>query len=457
MANQNHEQWSSRWGFILAAMGSAVGLANIWRFPYSAGMSGGGAFVLIYIGAVLMVALPLLMAELLVGRRGQSSPPNSIAKVAKEVGANPNWIKMGYAGSIAVILIISFYSVVGGWAMNYVVKLGSGSVSGLPAAGIQAHFDELIANPAIMLLSYTLFLAVTVFISANGIQRGIERTVKVLMPTLFIMLLGMVVYAAVWGDFMAAVKFLFTPKFSEITPRIVLDAFGQAFFSISVGLTNLMAYGAYLSRKTSIPQSCVIIVGADTLVAILAGLAIFPIIFAYNLEPAGGPGLVFTTLPIVFGSMTGGTIVGALFFVLLSCAALTSSISMLEAPVAWLQDQRGWSRRRATLSIGLLVWSLGLLCVFSFNIMSGVYPLGGIEYFAGQTFFDLFDFVTTRVLSPLIGACIALFVGWALTKKLTAGELDIEADHIGYKFWLFSVRFLVPVVLALLCYSLLTS
>lgn len=457
MQQQSHEQWSSRWGFMLAAVGSAVGLANIWRFPYSAGVSGGGAFVLIYIAAVVTIVLPLLMAELLVGRRGQASPPIAIAKVAREAGASRNWVAMGHGGIVAAILILAFYSVVGGWALSYVFKLGSGSLSGMAAAVVQAEFDAFTSNAGLLLLGYSVFLGVTVLISAQGIQHGVERTVKLLMPTLFFMLLGMVVYAAVAGDFAAAVRFLFTPDFSAVTPRIVLDAFGQAFFSVSVGLTNLMAYGAYLQRDVSIPRSCIVIVGTDTLVALMAGLAIFPIIFAYNLEPASGPGLVFMTLPLAFGAITGGAILGALFFVLLTFAALTSSICMLEAPVAWLHERRGWRRKQAAIAVGVLVWLLGLLCVFSFNALAGVHPLGDIAYFAGMTFFDLFDFVTTRILAPLIGACIALFVGWALTKHITADELGADGSAVAYSLWRFSLRFLAPVVLTLLCYSLLSS
>jgi len=451
------EQWSSQWGFMLAAMGSAIGLANMWRFPYTAGVSGGGAFVLVYLGAVITVALPLLMAELLVGRRGQSTPTMSIARVAKESGGSRTWTTMGYGGILAAILVLGFYSVVGGWALSYVVMTGSGALDGKTAVELQGSFDQLSASPGWMLLAYTCFMGAAVAISSFGIQQGVERAVKTLMPALLVMLVGMVIYAAVTGEFVAALKFLFTPDFSEITPSIVLDAFGQAFFSISVGLTNLMAYGAYMNRDISIPRSSAIIVGADTVVALLAGMAIFPIIFAHGLEPAGGPGLVFMTLPIVFGSVDGGVLLGSLFFLLLSFAALTSALCMLEAPVSWLVDQRGWPRRLATLAIGGLVWTLGLLCVFSFSLLADIHPLDNFAYFADKTFFDLFDFVITRVLSPVIGACIALFVGWAVTKKITSEELGADSGQLGYRLWLLSVRFLVPAVLAALCYSLLSS
>ncbi|MCR8922822.1 sodium-dependent transporter [Dasania sp. GY-MA-18] len=457
MSNNNQQQWSSRWGFMLAAMGSAVGLANIWRFPYAAGESGGGAFVLVYLGAVLTVALPLLIAELLVGRRGQASPPNAIAAVAQEAGGSRLWKKMGYGGSIAAILILAFYCVVGGWTLTYILKMASGSMSGMSGLELGQAFDEVNANPWLMLLAFSAFLGITVFISSKGIQGGVERTVKLLMPTLLIMLVAMVLYSAITGEFIKALSFLFNPDFSRITPAIVLDAFGQAFFSVSVGYTNLMAYGAYLKKDINIPSSCAVIVGADTLVALLAGLAIFPIIFSYGLEPDGGPGLVFMTLPIVFGSVSGGAILGALFFLLLSFAALTSSLSMLEAPVAWFSDLWQWSRKKSVYIAGALVWSLGLLCVFSFNLLADVHPLGMFTYFEGKTFFDLYDFVTTRIAAPVIGTGIAIFVGWVMTKKMTAQELSSSETQLGYKLWLYSVRFLVPVVLSLLCYSMLTN
>ncbi|WP_116365263.1 sodium-dependent transporter [Parahaliea mediterranea] len=451
------EQWSSQWGFMLAAMGSAIGLANMWRFPYTAGVSGGGAFVLIYLGAVLTVALPLLMAELLVGRRGQATPTLSISRASAESGASRGWTLMGYGGLLAAVLVLAFYSVVGGWTLSYVAIAGSGGLQGQSAEALQALFDGLTASPGLMLLAYTAFLGITVALSSLGLQSGVERTVKLLMPALLVMLVGMVIYAAITGDFTRALAFLFVPDFSAVTPAIVLDAFGQAFFSISVGLTNLMAYGAYMSRSTSIVRSSAVIVGADTLVALLAGLAIFPVIFAHQLAPAGGPGLVFMSLPIVFGNVSGGLLLGTVFFLLLSFAALTSALCMLETPVSYLIDERHWRRRPATLAVGVVVWLLGLSCVLSFSYLAGVHPLGGLDYFQSMTFFDLFDFVVTRLLSPLIGACIALYVGWALARRVTAEELGLGQDTLPYRLWLLSVRFAVPAVLVGLCYSLLAG
>ncbi len=453
--SQSHEQWSSKVGFIMAAVGSAVGLANIWRFPYAAGSNGGGAFVFIYIAAILCVVMPILMAELLVGRRGQLSPPNAIAAVAKEAGASPHWRWMGLVGVIAAILIFSFYSVVGGWTLAYVFKAGSGELVNANLESIQGTFDGLNASAGGLFTWASCFLLLTVFVSARGIKAGIEKAVRILMPMLFVMLLGMVAYAAVAGDFAAAWTFLFTPDFSKVNSDVVLDAIGQAFFSIGVGITNLMAYGSYLDRKTSIPRSSATIIAADTLVALLAGLAIFPIIFAYGMDPSGGPGLVFMALPYAFGQMPGGFFFGALFFVLLFFAALTSAISMMECSVAYLREKLDLTRRNAALLSGGISWALGLLSVLSFNHLSDFHPLGMFSLFENRTFFDLIDYVTSTLIMPLSSIFVAVFAGWVLPKVITADELD--GDSVGYRLWHFLVRYVAPLGLGAVFFSLVTA
>lgn len=455
MQQAAHEQWSSRLGFLMAAVGSAVGLANIWRFPYAAGSNGGGAFVFIYIAAILCVVMPILMAELLVGRRGQLSPPNAIAAVCRESGATERWRWMGLVGVVAAILIFSFYIVVGGWTLSYVFKAGTGELANASSEAIQATFDGLNASPVELFLWASSFMLITVLVSAQGVQAGIEKAVKVLMPLLFVMLLGMVGYAAVAGDFAAAWKFLFTPDFSQVTSDVVLDAIGQAFFSIGVGITNLMAYGSYLDRQTSIPRSSVAIITADTLVALLAGLAIFPIIFAYGMDPSGGPGLVFMALPYAFGQMPGGFFFGALFFLLLFFAALTSAISMMECSVAWIRERLGSSRRNAALISGGVSWALGLLSVLSFNLLADVHPLAFLQAFEGKTFFDLFDYLTSTVIMPLCSIFVAVFVGWVLPRAITADELD--GDSLAYRTWHLLVRYVAPVGLAAVFLSMVTA
>ena len=442
----------------MAAIGCSVGLGNIWRFPYSAGVNGGGAFVLVYLAAVLVLALPILMAELLIGRRGASSPPAAIEAVATESGRSSNWRWMGILlGGIGAITVLAFYSVVGGWTLAYAVKMGAGQIQGISAANANIVFDDLTASPGSMLMWFTLFIGLTIYISTRGLHAGVERAVNLMMPTLFLMLVAMVIYAAIVGDFGAALQFMFKPDFEKLNAVIVLGAFGQAFFSVSVGITNLMAYGAYIERQTSLPQSATIIVGADTLVAVLAGLMIFPIIFGYGLEPGAGPGLVFITLPFAFGQISGGLIFGAVFFVLLFFAALTSSISMMEAPVSWLTDATGLSRRSAALVSGGISFVLGILAVLSFNVLSDVHPLGAIPIFSDKTFFDLFDYFVTNLLMPLGGILIAVFAGWIVKRRFTADELFGGQNILAYRVWLFLVRFLAPVVLAYVLFDMATS
>ena len=278
---QNKLEWSSRFVFIMACVGGAVGLGNIWMFPYKAGTNGGGAFVLIYIAAVMLLALPVCIAELMIGRRGGGGPPNAIARVAIESGHTKHWRWMGVIlAGVGAVFALSFYSVVGGWTVAFAAKTVTGQISGLEANQIINLFDELNGNPVELYTWFCVFIGMTVYISSRGLHKGLEQAVRLMMPALFVMLIMTVFYAAIIGDFAAALSFLFTPDFSKVDTQIVMTAFGQAFFSVSVGLTNLVAYGAYLKKEVNIPESATIICGADSLVAILAGLAVFPIIFA---------------------------------------------------------------------------------------------------------------------------------------------------------------------------------
>jgi NSS family neurotransmitter:Na+ symporter len=448
MQSNDTTRWSSRFAFLMAAVGSAVGLANIWRFPYTAGVSGGSAFVLVYLGAVVLLALPLVIAELTLGRRGKGAPPTAIRNVARESGRSPNWGWMGVIlGGFGGMLALSFYSVVGGWTMAYAVEVARGSLHGVTIDEAQQVFGTLNGNVWALLAWFTVFIGATIWISARGVNAGVERAVKLMMPALFVLLLMMVGYAARVGDFARAIEFLFTPDFSKLNTSIVLAAFGQAFFSVSVGLTALVAYGAYIRRTTSIPRSAAIICSVDTLIALLAGLAIFPIIFAFGLEPDAGPGLVFITLPFVFGDIAGGQFFGTVFFVLLLFAALTSSIGMIEAPVAWLSERTPLGRTGAALLAGSISWSLGVLAVLSQNVLADFYPLDGIPVFAGKTFFDLFDFLVINIMMPLGGLLIAVFTGWLVHRRFTEDELYGSRPTIWYRGWRFLLRYLAPLML----------
>jgi NSS family neurotransmitter:Na+ symporter len=458
MTTSGTPQWSSRTAFVLAAVGCAVGLGNIWLFPYTAGANGGGAFVLVYLGAVVVLALPVLMAELMIGRRGAAAPPAAIAAVAAESGHSRNWRWMGILlGGIGAILALAFYAVVGGWTMAYVFKMATGQLQQIDAAQSKVIFDQLNSEPGSLLPWFTAFFAATIFISARGVQSGIEKAVKFMMPALFLMLVAMVIYAASVGDFSRAVRFLFNPDFSKIDSQVVLRAFGQAFFTVSVGITNMMAYGAYLQRDTRLPRVSAVIVGADTLVALLAGLAIFPIIFQYGLEPGAGEGLVFMTLPIAFGQVPGGLVFGTVFFVLLLFAALTSSIGMLEPPVSWLRDTTNLKRLSAALLAGSIAFVLGLLAALSFSVLSDFQPLGGIALFENMRFFEVFIYLVTSVLMPFGGLVLTVFAGWLIKKQFSRDELFEGRDSFLYRAWLIIVRFVAPAILAFVLFDVATG
>jgi len=436
-----HGQWSSRWAFILAATGSAVGLGNIWKFPYMAGQNGGGAFVLIYLLCILLVGLPIMMAEVMLGRRGRQSPINTMDTLAEEVGASRRWTLLGWGGMLAGFIILSFYSVIAGWTLAYIPRAAAGVFDGVDAEGIGAIFGGLISDPERLLAWHTIFMAMTIAVTARGVQSGLEKAVRILMPALFILLLIMVGYAMSTDSFQRGLEFMFYPDFSKITGSGVLAAMGQAFFSLSLGMGAIMVYGSYLPSKASIAQTTFVIAMADTAVAILAGVAIFPIVFAYGLEPSAGPGLIFQALPLAFGHIPGGDLFATLFFVLLFFAAWTSAISLVEPAVAWLVENHGLSRVMAAAWVGIATWGLGMFTVFSFNILSE-------PVLFGKTFFDLLDYLTSNIMLPLGGLLISLFAGYFLPRA--ASEEELHLDPRLYAGWRFLVRFVAPLAVTLI-------
>ncbi len=432
-----HGQWSSRWAFIMAATGSAVGLGNIWRFPYITGEYGGGAFVLMYLVCVLLVGIPIMMAEVLLGRRGRQSPINTMSSLSKEEGLSPAWRYLGWMGVVAGFLILSFYSVVAGWTLEYIFHAGSGSFLTATDGEIGETFDSLLRDPGQLLAMHTLFMALTVVIVAMGVRSGLERAVKFLMPALFILLLILVGYAMSTDGFQEGLYYLFYPDWSKLSGEGFLAALGQAFFSLSLGMGAIMVYGSYLPDNASIGHTSVSIALADTVVAIMAGLAIFPLVFAYGLEAGSGPGLIFVTLPIAFGQMPYGQVFGTVFFVLLLFAAWTSSISLLEPAVAWLVENRGIARPRSAAIAGLIAWILGIGSVLSFNLWQD-YTL------FDKTYFDIMDYVTSNILLPLGGLLIAVFTAWLMSRKAVVAELGL-GEGLVFQAWLFVVRFVAPI------------
>jgi NSS family neurotransmitter:Na+ symporter len=446
---RKHEHWSSRATFLLAAVGAAVGLGNIWKFPYVTGQNGGGAFVLVYLLAVAFVALPILVAEIALGRWGRQSPPNAMANVAQASGRSGFWSSVGWFGMLAAYLIATYYSVIAGWAIAYIFKNGKGDFSGQNATAVKAQFDALLASPGQLTLWHGIFMAICTLILVRGLQKGIEGTVKVMMPALFALLLAMVIYGAVEGDMVSALHFMFDFDLSAITPRVFLVAVGQAFFSIGVGMGLMMGYGAYLPKEVSIGKSAVIIAGMDTLVAIIAGLAIFPIVFVNGLDPAEGAGLIFVSLPIAFGSVTGGVIFGTLFFILLFFAAVTSVIATLEPSIAWLQERFQLERPQAAAFVCVSVFVLGLGTVFSFNHWSEWRPLVAIERYAGFGYFEILDYLTANIMIPLCGLLLAVFVGWRIKPEAIQAELQISNPAL-FRAWFWLLRWVAPISIVLI-------
>lgn len=440
----HHEFWSTRVGFIMAAVGAAVGLGNIWRFPYAAGTGGGSAFVMVYILAVIAVALPMLVAELSLGRRGGGSPPLTFANLAREAGASGRWRVAGFAGLFIVFMILTFYSVIGGWVMAYIPRALSGEFTGATTEQVGGVFDALLADPWELMGWHAVFMVATVWIVARGVKQGIEMAADVLMPALFVLLVLLMFYAAFVGDFAGAANFLFTPDFSKLTPQVVMAAVGQALFSTAVGAGTMITYGAYLHKDASIPRMSGIIAGGDTLVALVAGLVIFPLVFANSQSPGEGPGLIFVTLPVAFAHMPGGAIVAPLFFVLLMFAAITSSIAMLEPIVSWAEEQRGIRRPVAAVIGGIAAWLVGLCTVFSFNIWKDVHPLDFMKIFEGKTFFDLIDFAVSSVMLPLACVAILFFSAWVMPASAMKDEIS-GGSSLFFTVWRFMARFVAPI------------
>ncbi|HLS99509.1 MAG: sodium-dependent transporter [Trueperaceae bacterium] len=438
-----HGSWASRWTFILAATGSAVGLGNIWKFPYITGENGGGAFVLVYLGCILLVGVPVMMAEVMLGRRGAMSPINAMANLTREVGAHRGWNLIGWFGVVVAILILSYYAVIAGWALAYVAEMASGTLQGVSGADSAARFATLLADPGRLILWQSLFLGLTMLVVIGGVTRGLGVAVRIMMPLLFVLLVVLLVYAVRGGNFAAGAEFLFSFRVDGLSWAGVLEALGHAFFSLSLGMGAIMAYGAYMPEDAPIGKTVITIAFFDTLVALMAGMAIFPMVFATpGMEPNAGPSLMFQTLPVIFGNMPGGLFFGALFFVLVTIAAWSSSISLIEPGVAWLIESRGFNRVSANLLLGAVAWVLGIGTVLSFNLWKG-HTLGG------NTFFDVIDFATSSVMLPLTGLLIAVFAGWVLSREVAMGAIGDRHPRL-LMLWHWLLRYVSPLAIGVI-------
>ncbi|MGO2242639.1 MAG: sodium-dependent transporter [Halomonas sp.] len=420
------ERWGSKRAFILAITGAAVGLGNIWRFPYVAGENGGAAFLLVYVAFVLLLGIPVMMAEILIGRAGRRGPMQALGALAAEAGASPHWRWLGLFGAFTVFCILSFYSVVSGWSIEFLVASVNGNFNGASVEVIGAGFDAFLANPGLLIFNHTLFLFMTMSVVAAGVAKGLERLNNLLMPLLYFLLLLLAGYAATTDGFGTALAWLFLPSFDALTPSVVVHAMGHAFFTLAVGACALMAYGAYMPEEQSLPKAAFVVAVLDISVALLAGIAIFSVVFAQGMDPAEGPGLMFVTLPIAFSELPWGSVWLSVFFLLLLLATWTSAINLAEPMVATLQGL-GLRRSLSTLVVAVSVWLIGLLSAFSFSTLAEFRPL------FGRNVFELVSSIPPDVFLPLGGLMIAIFAAWVMPQERVASALG--AGERGYLVW----------------------
>ncbi len=444
-SNGRSANWSSRITFILAAAGAAVGLGNVWKFPYIVGENGGAAFIAVYLACIAVVGIPVMIAEITIGRMGQQNPVKSISNICKRHGISKNWKILGFICVLASFTILSFYSVVGGWVLHYVTLAMSQSFSGLDHAGVEGVFSDLVSSPSLLLFWHFVFMGTTMLIVSKGIKGGIEKVVTFCMPTLFAILVILAVYSATTDGFHESIAYLFNPDFEKLTSEGVIVALGHAFFTLGLGMGTMIAYGAYLDKNISIVKVSCSVALLDTIVALLAGLAIFPIIFSNNMQPESGPGLIFQALPLAFSNMPFGSYFGILFFLLLTMAALTSSISVLEPVVQYLEENWQLARRRATLIAGSACWSVGVLSAFSLNLLSDFHPLDFITTLEDKTIMGVLEFVSSNLMLPVSGLISAVFVGWVINRKFGRGS-SFDSGAVGSAL-LTTTKYITPLAI----------
>lgn len=432
---ETRENFSSSFGILAAAVGSAIGLGNIWRFPYIAGQNGGGAFLIIYLGIVAIIGLPIMISEFVIGREGKSDAIGSFKKLSKEP-----WFASGVLGVLAAFFILSFYGVVAGWTLEYIVKAATNSFAGQSGEQITNMFVNFIADPIKPIIWQIVFMIMTALVVSTGVQKGIEKLAKVLVPLLLVIIIILDVQALSLPGGGAGFEFLFKPDWSKLNGSVVLAALGHAFFSLSLGMGIMITYGSYIDNKENLGKMAVGISIGDTLIALLAGMAIFPAVFAFGVEPSSGAGLVFMSLPNVFIQMPGGYIFGVLFFSLLALAALTSTMSLLEVVVAYLVDSHGMKRKMATIISLVSITAVGMIASLSNGVLSHI-------IIAGDNIFDFIDHTTANYFLTTAALLSVIFLGWRLDKDIVKKQLTsggtVQAGYLNV--FMFLVRFIVPI------------
>ncbi|TPV95703.1 MAG: sodium-dependent transporter [Myxococcales bacterium FL481] len=440
-------QWGSRLGFILAAAGSAVGLGNIWKFPYITGENGGGAFVAVYLVSIAVVGLPIMLAETLLGRMGQSSTVGTYAKLSSP---RSGWVLAGWLGVLAAFMMLSFYSVVAGWTLHYVWLALSGGLTAVDAEHLPAVFNALRSDGPVNIAWHVAFMALTMIIVLGGIQRGLERAARVLMPALLGMLAGLLLYCTGLDGFGPAFDFVFGFHAEALTRDGVLEALGHSFFTLSLGMGAMLTYGSYMRQRDDFITTSIAITLLDTGVALMACLVLFPITFSYGMEPSAGPGLVFQNIPVALSTLPGASSLTVIFFLLLTFAALTSAISLLEVVCAYFIDERGWTRRQATLVLGGAITLFGVPSALS---MSAAPFMADEHGLVGRNWFDSLDYLVSNWMLPLGGLLTALFMAWRVGDEARRVAFDRGTSLGGagqvYLAWLQLLRFLVPITIAL--------
>lgn len=438
-ATTSRDSFSSKFGIIAAAAGSAVGLGNIWKFPYVAGQNGGGAFMLIYLFFVLLIGVPVMMSEFAIGRKGQKNAYGSFSVIAPRT----RWNLIGFMGVVAAFFILAFYSAVAGWTLEYILHSVTHRFAGQTTNDLSNAFNSFISNPIRPIFWQLIFMVLTALIVLAGIKKGIEKYTKILMPLLFFLIVLLCIRSVTLDTEYKGLKFLFTPDFSKVNAKTILYALGQAFFSLSLGMGALITYSSYFGKNEKLGNTALEVSVADTVIAILAGVMIFPAVFAFGIEPSSGPSLVFITLPGIFQKMPGGDFFGALFFILLAVAALTSTISLLEVVVAFFSEELKISRKKATAIATLAISVLGIFASLSFG------PLKDFTLF-NKSIFDILDYTASNVLLPLGGLLIVVFVGWFAGKNILRNELsNNESLKIRYfTLFQFIVKFIAPLAIA---------
>lgn len=434
------EQWGSKIGFILAAAGSAIGLGNIWKFPYLAGENGGGAFVLVYLICIIVLGLPIMIAEIVIGRHTEKDPVGAFKIIAE---GSKRWELVGYLGVATGFFILTYYCTVGGWTIGYVVKSVTGAIMQMgDTKAAESAFAEFVQNPFTMVFYHLLFIGITMMIVIGGVKKGIEKWNKILLPMLFVILIVLIVKSNTMEGSSKGLLFYLKPDFSKITIKVIIEAMGQCFFSLSLGMGAMITYGSYLNRSEKILKSSLQIAGLDTLAAFLSGLVIFPAVFAVGMTPDKGPGLTFNILPVVFAKMDFGAVFSTLFFLLLLIAAITSNVSLLEVVVAYITDEKGWSRKKAVLVFGSMIFLLGIPASLSFGVLKD------FTIFFGSNYFDFMDKLTSIYMLPIGGLFIALCLGWRYGLHKTAHELDTDTSFFYLKeIWAFTIKYISPVIL----------